>query len=66
MSVGERSREHGEPHRAQRTFSVFEINKTKTHEKTQLRNTLKQLVCFIGVWEVEENNTEDIVNVRCG
>lgn len=50
----------------QRTFSVFKINKTKTHEKTQPRNTLKQLVCFIGVWEGEENNTEDVVNVRCG
>lgn len=33
---------------AQGTFSVFEIGKKK--KKTPPINTLKQLVCFIGVW----------------
>lgn len=49
MSMGKGGRERGEPHRAQGSFSVFEIKKKKTHDKTQPRNTLKQLVCFIGV-----------------
>lgn len=53
MNMGKEGHEHGEPHRAQGTFSVFEIKKKKkkTHKKkTQPINTLKQLVCFIGVW----------------
>lgn len=52
--MGKGGHERGETHRAQETFSVFEIKKKKkttTHKKTQPRNILKQLVCFIGVWE---------------
>lgn len=61
MSVGEGGHERGEPHRAQGTFSVFEIKKKKkTHKKTQPRNTLKQLVCFIGIGE-REAKTEDTI-----
>lgn len=69
VSVGKRSDERGEPHGVQGTFSVFEINNKKTHKKeTQPRNTLKQLVCFIGVWEREENHIEDTIQGRswCG
>lgn len=37
-------------------FSVFEIKQEQQKtpvEKTKPRNTLKQLVCFLGVWEGE-------------
>ena len=54
-----------EHHRAQGTFSVFEIKnkqedpRKKTTTPNQPRNSLQQLVCFIGVWQREENKTED-------
>lgn len=52
--MGEKSREHAEPHRGQWTFSAFEIIiiiiiKTHQKKKTQPGNPPKQLVCFIGV-----------------
>lgn len=52
ICCGEKGSECGEPHRAHGTFSVFEIKKKKEKnpQKNQPRNSLKQLVCFIGVW----------------
>lgn len=53
----EKGDECGEHRRAQGTFSVFEIkNKQEDPRKTkkttnQPRNSLQQLVCFIGVWQ---------------
>lgn len=50
----EKGDERGEHCRAQGTFSVFEIkNKQEDprEKKTnQPRNSVQQLVCFIGVW----------------
>lgn len=52
----EKGDECGELRRAQGTFSVFEIkNKEEDPQekkkKKQPRNSLQQLVCFIGVWQ---------------
>lgn len=51
----EKGDECGELRRAQGTFSVFEIkNKEEDPQekkKNQPRNSLQQLVCFIGVWQ---------------
>lgn len=51
----EKGDECGELRRAQGTFSVFEIkNKEedpREKKKNQPRNSLQQLVCFIGVWQ---------------
>lgn len=50
----EKGDECGELRRAQGTFSVFEIkNKEEDpqEKKNQPRNSLQQLVCFIGVWQ---------------
>lgn len=52
VSVGERGPwAWGAPQSPRDFFSIWNKKKKKTtHEKTQPRNILKQLVCFIGVW----------------
>lgn len=51
----EKGDECGELRRAQGTFSVFEIkNKEedpREKKKKKNRNSLQQLMCFIGVWQ---------------
>jgi hypothetical protein len=48
VSVGERSHECGEPHRASGTFSIFEIKKKK--KKRPMKNPTQKYSKAVGVF----------------
>lgn len=50
MSVGEGGHERGEPHRAQGTFSVFEIKKKKNPQKNPTQKYSEAVGVFYWDW----------------
>lgn len=58
--------EWGAPQSPGEFFSEFEIKQQKyPRKKTKTRTILKQLACFLGIWEVK-NNTEGVIEGRVG